>query len=112
MSINKRILMMKAHEIRRKHGIGWGEALHRAYNCQKVELANHDRIAQAKRAAGIPAEAPTHTWKQWHDLGYEVAHGSKARFQVALQQPSYGDHRLYIASFFTFNQVRPIGQAQ
>lgn len=108
MTINKSILMSKAWRIKKQHGVRWGEALHRSYNCQKVEPFNQQRIALAKRLAGIPGEQPTNTWKQWHDLGYEVIHGSKAKFQVELKQPSYGDGKWYMASFFTFDQVQPI----
>ena len=48
----------------------------------------------------------TLTWKQWSDLGFEVIHGSKARFQVRLCYPGKGDGCTYLASFFTPDQVQ------
>ena len=110
MYYNRSIINTKAHMLKHKYRISWGEALHRAWNGAKVEPINSERIQMAKRAAGIPGEVFTFTWKQWHDIGYEVIHGSKARFQVELHYPSKGDGETYVASFFDGTQVQPILQ--
>lgn len=106
MYYNRSLINRRAHMLRRKHGVSWAEALHRAWNGAKVEIVNSDLIHFAKRAAGIPAEVTTLTWKQWSDLGFEVVHGSKARFQVRLCYPGKGDGCTYLASFFTPDQVQ------
>lgn len=107
---NRSNINRRAHMLKAKHRISWGEALHRSWAGAKVELANTIKIQMAKQEAGIPGELPTLTWKQWHDLGYEVIHGSKARFQCRVRYPGKGDGETYLASFFDFTQVQPITQ--
>ena len=112
MKYNKSKVMSKAWEIFReffgtKNEINFGEALHRAWNYVKAEPINEQRIQNAKSAIGIDEDV--NTWSGWYDLGYEVIHESKALFQIELIYASKGDGAIYKASFFSKNQVTPIG---
>ena len=106
MFYNRSIIVSRAWDIKKKREVSWGEALHRAWGCAKAEVINSERIIRASREAGIPRQMFVFTWSQWRDLGYEVIHGSKARFKVDLIQASHGDGATYRASFFDSTQVR------
>lgn len=93
-------------EAAKKAAITFAEALHRAWLSEKAKPINAQRIEAAKAEAGVTEEVQT--WSGWKALGYEVAHGSKALFQVALIYGSKGDGASYRASFFGASQVRPI----
>lgn len=100
-------IMRRAWHIFRKYAVTFAEALHRAWAVAKAAPINAARVEAARIAAGI-TEA-VNTWAGWRDLGYEVAHGSKAVFQTILLYPSKGDGATYKASFFTASQVVALG---
>ena len=111
MKYNLSVIMTRAWAIFRKAAIKaaitFSEALHRAWQVAKAEPINAKRVEDARQAAGI-SEA-VNTWAGWRELGYEVAHGSKAVFQTILLYPSKGDGATYKASFFTASQVVVLG---
>lgn len=106
MKYNLSKIMSHAWQLFRKLAISFAEALHRAWISAKAEPVNVARIAEAKAAAGI--EEDCLTWSGWRDLGYEVAHGSKALFGVDLIYGSKGDGAIYKARFFGASQVQAI----
>lgn len=107
MRYDLRNIMHSAWSIYRKHReLGFAECLHRAWLSAKAEPINAERIAEAKAEAGITED--TNTWSGWRALGYEVMHGSKALFGVALIYGSKGDGAIYNARFFGASQVQPV----
>ena len=108
MKYNLSKIMLKAWKIYRKtKGISFGESLHRAWLSAKAEEINAKRIETATQAAGITEE--TNTFAKWKELGYKVAHGSKALFNCCLIWGSRGDGAEYKASFFGASQVELVG---
>lgn len=99
-------IMHKAWSLYRNGVESFSEALHRAWQSEKAKPVNAERVEAAKQAAGITEEVET--WAGWRRLGYEVQHGSKALFQVALIHASKGDGVTYKASFFSASQVQPV----
>lgn len=106
MKYNLRAIMSAAWRNFRKYAISFAEALHRAWLSAKAEPINAQRIQDAAQAAGVLEEVKT--WSGWKEAGYEVAHGSKALFQVALIWGSKGDGATYTASLFGASQVQAI----
>ena len=104
MKYNLREIMLRAWRIYRKGGISFAEALHRAWLTAKAEPVNAARVEDAKAAAGITEEV--RTWSGWKEAGFEVIHGSKALFGVALIWGSRGDGATYNARFFGASQVQ------
>ena len=104
MKYDLRKIMVRAWQIFRKYAVSFGEALRRSWAVTKAEPINAARVQMAAAAAGITAAV--NTWSGWKSLGYEVAHGSKALFQVELIYASRGDGQVYKASFFSVDQVR------
>ncbi len=103
---NLRAIMEHAWRIFRKAAVAFAEALHRAWISAKAEPINAARIEAAKAAAGVLEDVKT--WSGWKAAGYEVAHGSKALFQVALIWGSKGDGARYTASLFGASQVQAV----
>jgi hypothetical protein len=102
-----RSIMEKAWEIYRKYsGLNFGECLRRAWKAVKAQPINSARIKLAAYEAGVTEEV--NTWYGWKQLGYMVAHGSKALFGVDLIYASKGDGEIYRASFFGASQVQPV----
>ena len=98
--------MCKAWKLFRK-GIGtFAECLHRAWNSAKAEPINAQRIAEARKSAGVTEQV--NTWAGWKAAGYEVVHGSKSLFQAVLVHASKGDSAVYKASCFGRSQVQPM----
>lgn len=106
MKYNLKAIMSAAWRNFRKYAISFAEALHRAWLSAKAEPINAARIQEAKEAAGVAEDVKT--WSGWKEAGYEVAHGSKALFQVALIWGSKGDGAIYTASLFGASQVQAI----
>lgn len=106
MKYDLKAIMQRAWRNFRKGGLSFAEALHRAWISAKAEPINAQRIEDAKAAAGVTEAAAT--WNDWHKLGYEVIHGSKALFGVDLIYGSKGDGATYKARFFGASQVQPI----
>lgn len=106
MKYNLRAIMSAAWRIFRKYATSFAEALHRAWLSAKAEPINAQRIQEAAQAAGVLEEVKT--WSGWKAAGYEVAHGSKALFQVALIWGGKGDGAIYTASLFGASQVTAI----
>ena len=71
----------------------------------RLAWANAKAHSAAKAAAGVTGE--THTWSGWRQLGYEVAHGSKAMYQVILADPATKSGSRAV-SYFGSSQVQPI----
>lgn len=109
MKYDLREIMTRAWRNFRKGGITFAEALHRAWNTAKAAPINAERIEAAKVAAGVTGEC--NTWAGWKSLGFEVIHGSKARFGCDLIWASKGDGVTYKARFFDSTQVAPIEAA-
>lgn len=110
MKFNLSQIMTKAWAIFRKsEGLSFAECLHRAWNSEKAQPVNAQRIAEAQAAAGIDEECKT--WSGWREAGYMVKHGSKALFKAVLLHSSRGDNAVYTASFFSASQVQPIPAA-
>lgn len=103
MRYNLKEIMLNAWKIFRKAAVTFAEALHRAWISAKAEPINAQRIMEAAQAAGVVEEVKT--WSGWKAAGYEVIHGSKALFQVALIWGSKGDGVTYTASMFGASQV-------
>lgn len=103
---NLRVIMEHAWRIFRKAAVTFAEALHRAWISAKAEPINAARIEAAKAAAGVLEDVKT--WSGWKAAGYEVIHGSKALFQVALIWGSKGDGASYTASLFGASQVQAV----
>ena len=103
---NLKAIMEHAWRIFRKAAVTFAEALHRAWISAKAEPINAQRIRDAAAAAGVVEEVKTGSG--WKAAGYEVAHGSKALFQVALIWGSKGDGAVYTASLFGASQVQAI----
>ena len=99
-------IMLHAWEMFRKGEISFSEALHRAWLTAKAEPINAARVDKAKAIAGITEDVKT--WSGWKNAGYEVIHGSKALFGVALIWGSRGDGAIYNARFFGASQVQAI----
>lgn len=101
-------IMTRAWEIFRKAAkkaaISFGEALHRAWESAKSKAENARRIEEARIMAGESQECLT--WAGWKAAGFEVKHGEHCRFQVTLLNPSKGDGKTYLASFFSFDGAR------
>lgn len=106
MKYNLREIMAHAWHIFRKAAVSFAEALHRAWISAKAEPINAQRIQDAAAVAGVLEEVKT--WSGWKEAGYEVIHGSKALFQVALIWGSKGDGAIYTASLFGASQVQAI----
>ena len=106
MKYNLKAIMSAAWRNFRKYAISFAEALHRAWLSAKAEPINAQRIQDAAAAAGVVEEVKT--WSGWREAGYEVTHGSKALFQVALIWGSKGDGAIYTASLFGASQVAAI----
>ena len=104
MKYDLRAIMNAAWRNFRKYAISFAEALHRAWISAKAEPVNAQRIQEAAQAAGVREEVKT--WSGWKAAGYEVPHGSKALFQVALIWGSKGDGATYTASLFGASQVQ------
>lgn len=103
-------IMRRAWAIFRKStkaAITFGDALRRAWAAAKAAPTNAARIEAARIEAGITVAIDT--WAHWRDLGYEVIHGSKAVLQVVLDAPSKGIGKTFRASFFSADQVVPLG---
>lgn len=80
-----------------RRGVGaFGECLRRAWMAAKI---NAQRIQEAAQGREVD------TWAGWREKGLEVAHGSKAIFQVPLLWISKADDAVYLASFFERGQV-------
>ena len=71
----------------------------------RLAWANTKAHSAAKAAAGVTEQ--THTWSGWRQLGYEVAHGSKAMYQVILADPATRSGTRAV-SYFGSSQVQPI----
>ena len=107
MKYNLRAIMLRAWRLYREgKGLSFAECLHRAWISEKAQPVNAERIEAAKTAAGISEEV--NTWAGWKRLGFEVIHGSKALFKIALIHGSKGDNATYTGSFFGASQVQPI----
>lgn len=113
MKYNLSKIMKRAHELYKKFkgSVDWAECLRRSWAAEKAKPENEKRIAEAKAAAGLPADADIDTHHGWTQRGFMVAHGSKCRFQVSLIHASKGIGKSYIASFFSADQVSPIAEA-
>lgn len=120
MKYDTSVVMKKAwriyHHYNRPDGHPYGKsdmsfstALHRAWNSVKARPLNDMKVEATKLLLGIDEECKT--WKDWHDAGYEVEHGSKALFKVDLIRKSKGEGCSYKASFFGRSQVRKILEA-
>lgn len=109
MKYDLKAIMIRAWQNFRKGGLTFAEALHRAWLSAKAQPINTARIEAAKAAAGIVERVAT--WSDWHKLGYEVIHGSKALFGVDLIYGSKGDGATYKARFFGASQVQAIENA-
>lgn len=72
----------------------------------RMAWANAKTQNAAKEAAEITEE--THTWYGWKELGYEVAHESKALYQTTVEDPATRSGKR-VVSFFGVSQVLPIG---
>lgn len=110
MKFDLKSIMLRAWtNYRKKGGMNFPEALHRAWLSAKAEPINAQRIADAKAAAGVEEE--TNTWAGWKALGYEVIHGMKCLFGATLIWGSRGDGATYEARFFGKSQVQEIATA-
>lgn len=69
----------------------------------RMAWANLKALAVAK--ANVSEE--THTWSAWKALGYEVAHESKALFQISVLDPKTKSGTR-ILSYFGASQVAPV----
>ena len=98
MKYNLSQIMSAAWRFYRKGNQTFAQALRLAW-------ANAKAHSTAKAAAGVTGE--THTWSGWRQLGYEVAHGSKAMYQVILADPATRSGTRAV-SYFGSSQVRPI----
>jgi len=107
MKYNLSHIMHKAWSLYRKgEGLSFAECLHRAWNSEKAQPVNAQRIAEAQTAAGITEQCDT--WAGWRKAGREVIHGSKALFGCDLIHGSKGDGAVYKARFFSLSQTQPI----
>ncbi len=113
MKYNLSRIMKRAHELFKKFkkAVNFAECLRRSWASEKAKPINAARIAEAKAAAGLPADADIDTHHGWTQRGFTVEHGSKCRFQATLIHASKGIGKTYIASFFTADQVQPIQAA-
>ena len=112
MKYDLRAIMLRAWRLYREgKGLSFAECLHRAWISEKAQPVNAERIEAAKIAAGITKEEEVNTWAGWKRLGFEVIHGSKALFKIALIHGSKGDGATYTGSFFSRSQVQPITAA-
>lgn len=98
MKYNLSQIMRSAWQLFRKGIRTFSQALRLAW-------ANAKAHSAAKTAAGITEES--HTWSGWRQLGYEVAHGSKAMYKVILTDPATRSGTR-LMSYFGFTQVHPI----
>ena len=71
----------------------------------RMAWANAKTQNAAKEAAKITEE--THTWYGWKELGYEVAHESKALYQASVNDPATKSGKR-ILSFFGASQVQSL----
>lgn len=107
MKYNLSHIMHKAWSLYRKgEGLSFAECLHRAWNSEKAQPVNAQRIAEAQTAAGITEQCDT--WAGWRKVGREVIHGSKVLFGCDLIHGSKGDGAVYKARFFSLSQTQPI----
>lgn len=113
MKYNLSRIMKRAHELFKKFkkALNFAECLRRSWASEKAKPINAARIAEAKAAAGIPAEIDTDTYTGFKARGFEVIHGMKCLFQVELIHASKGANAIYKASFFSIDQVQPIQAA-
>ena len=81
------------------------KGIHSFAQALRLAWANAKAHSAAKTAAGVTGE--THTWSGWRKLGYEVAHGSKAMYQVILADPATRSGSRAV-SYFGSSQVQPI----
>lgn len=98
MKYNLSRIMSAAWQIFRKGVQTFSQALRMAW-------ANAKAHSTAKAAAGITEQ--THTWSGWRQMGYEVAHGSKAMYKVVLADPATKSGTR-VVSYFSASQVQPI----
>lgn len=98
MKYNLSRIMSAAWQIFRKGVQTFAQALRMAW-------ANTKAHSTAKAAAGITEQ--THTWSGWRQMGYEVAHGSKAMYKVVLADPATKSGTR-VVSYFSASQVQPI----
>ena len=81
------------------------KGIHSFAQALRLAWANAKAHSAAKAAAGVTEQ--THTWSGWRQLGYEVAHGSKAMYQVILADPATRSGTRAV-SYFGSSQVQPI----
>ena len=98
MKYNLSRIMSAAWRIFRKGVQTFAQALRLAW-------ANAKAHSVAKEASGITEE--THSWSGWHQLGYEIVHGSKATYKVVLADPATKSGTRLV-SYFSSAQVQPI----
>ena len=98
MKYNLSQIMSAAWRIFRKGVQTFAQALRLAWANAKTHNA-------AKAAAGITEQ--THTWSGWRQMGYEVAHGSKAMYKVVLADPATKSGTRLVC-YFSTSQVQPI----
>ena len=94
-------IMKKAWELFRKAFLKiktFGEALHRAWEIAKCADGNSEKIEKAKAESGVTERVRTHFG--WTTEGREVKHGSKCLFQVTVSDPSRGDGKTKVLSYF------------
>ena len=109
MKYNLSEIMKRAWELFRKAYLKiarFGEALHRAWEESKKEEAKTKLIEDAIKASGIVERV--RTWYGWTQEGREVIHESKCLFQVTVPDPSRGDGKTRVLSFFGMSQTAPI----
>lgn len=100
-------IMSTAWNLFKKGVASFAECLHRSWEMAKAAPVNAETIQTAKENAGVQEE--TRTWYGWKELGFEVAHGSKALFQAVIKTPAKGEGKTFKMSFFGFSQVVPAG---
>ena len=98
MKCNLSQIMSAAWRFFRKGVQTFAEALRLAW-------ANAKAHSTAKAASGVTEQ--THTWSGWRQRGYEVTHGSKAMYKVALADPATKSSTK-VVSYFGASQVQPI----
>ena len=81
------------------------KGIHSFAQALRLAWANAKAHSAAKAAAWVTEQ--THTWSGWRQLGYEVAHGSKAMYQVILADPATRSGTRAV-SYFGSSQVHPI----
>ena len=106
MKYDVKEIMTRAWELYRKPYLKiatFGEALHRSWMVAKYHDENSEVIENAIKASGITEELKT--WYGWTLVGREVIHESKTVLQVTVKDPTRGDGKTKILSFFTYSQT-------